>query len=345
MAKRRNSSRPTIRDIAQAAGVSLSTVSRALSGHAAISAETRARITEVAARVNYAGVAVQRGAAPPLPRAGSLVGVVIAAMHNSFYTELLDHLHTEFRTLGYHVTLIVDPLLDGGDISAFEPLIDGYLSGIVLTTATVRSPIAAELARRRMPTVLAVRSIDGAAVDTVEVDNVRAGEDAARHLFDLGHRRIGFILGPRNTSTARDRHAGALRFLHRQGVRVPGEWCAWGAYTHESGYSGAVQMLALTERPSALIAGNDTVALGVLDAARKSGLAIPADLSLIGFDDIPIAGWSFVGLTTIRQPTAEMARLAARRLAARIKWPDGPIHRDILPTNLVQRDTTAAVSR
>lgn len=334
--------RPTITDIAKELGLSASTVSRALAGHESISEQTRLRVEDAARDLNYRGTPTSRATASR-SAPSKMIGVVVAALHNSFHTHLLDRLHDEFAALGYHIMLMMDSLNEVDDIAAFEPLIEQHLDGILFTTATTNSQVVQELHRRGIPIGLAVRSVDGVHIDTVEVDNLRAGEDAARHLYDLGHRRIGFITGPRTTSTARDRYLGAVTFLEKMGVGRESVPIAWGTYTHESGYSGAIQMLGANKGLTAIVAGNDTVAVGVLEAARKLGLDVPRQLSLIGFDDIPMAGWSMISLTTLRQPTEEMARLAARRLIDRIRRkPDiAPAYRDVLPTNLVQRDTTA----
>jgi LacI family transcriptional regulator len=114
-----------------------------------------------------------------------------------------------------------------------------------------------------------------------------------------------------------------------------------GSYTHASGYSGALQMLERPEgRPTAIIAGNDTVALGVLEATHRLGLHVPRDVSIIGCDDIPMAESAFIGLTTVRPPIEEMARIVARRVVDRVSDPTGPVHTDILPISLVRRATT-----
>jgi LacI family transcriptional regulator len=330
----------TFKEIASEIGVSQSTISRALSGHPAISEETRLRTLQAARRLNYQERGVAR-AEPPT----RMIGVVVAALHNQFYVHLLDHLHDELRAYGYNMTLIIDSLSEKEDFSAFEPLVHQFLDGIVLTTASVDWPLTEKLKQTGIPTVLAVRAIDELPFDTVEVDNEVAGQEAARHLFDLGHRRIGFIMGPKNTSTSRDRYRGGVEWLRRNGVKLDDTLTRWGAFTHASGYSSLLSLLALPEPPTAVICGNDTIAIGVLEAARKRGIDVPHKLSVIGFDDIPIAGWEMIQLTTIRQPIAEMAAMAARRIVERIRGDAAmPPRHDRLPVNLVQRNSTARVS-
>ena len=273
--------------------------------------------------------------------ATKIVGLVIGALHNQFLTVLLQHLHDELRESGYHVTLIIDSMNEVSSLQSLRPLIESFLDGLIFATATLDSPVVAELKRRGIPLVLAVRSVDEPGIDTVEIDNGHAGAEAARHLHELGHRNIGMVMGPRDTSTSRDRTEGALQWLEKNGISREDVPIIVGEYTTESGYSSTVSLLARPQPVSAIIAGNDTIAMGVLDAAKRRGVAVPRRLSVIGFDDIPLAGSPLLSLTTIRQPVEAMARTAARRLVGRIRGDRfSPATLDILPIQLIQRDTT-----
>jgi LacI family transcriptional regulator len=337
-------SRVTIKAVAEAVGVAESTASRALAGHPAVNEATRAAVVEAARKLGYA----VRRAAPPrsAPDAGRgagprTVGVVVASLQNQFFPFFVDHLHDALRALDFHMTLIIDDFARAEASGAFEPLFRRYLSGVIFATATTDSRIAAALHEAGIPIVLAVRSVDGLEVDCVQVDNIMAGELAAQHLLSLGHRRIGFAMGPMNTSTTRERLGGARRCLEARGVEVREEWILSGTYAHASGYSAAAQLLSGRDRPTAIICGNDTVAIGALEAAKRHGFAVPEAVSIIGFDDTPMAGWAMIGLTTVRQPMADMATLAASRLAERIAAGEGLApRRDLLPVSLVQRMST-----
>lgn len=328
-----------LKDVAKRAGVSISTVSRALAGHTAISAATRDAVQNAAAELGYRMPLQGRKARKS---ATKVVGVVVGALHNPFITSLIAHLHDAFDEAGYHMVLIIDSMNEARCMQKLRPLIDGYLDGLVLATATLDSPVVAELRRRAIPLVLVIRSVDDQNVDTVEVDNVHAGAEAARHLYELGHRHIGLVMGPQNTSTSRDRSEGALRWLEERGIRRQDVPLVYGDYTMESGYSSAVSLLGASNRVSAIIAGNDTVALGVLEAAKRKEIEVPRQLSVLGFDDMPLAGTQVMSLTTIRQPVEAMARTAAQRLLNRM---EGLIpnmcERDVLPIHLIRRDTTS----
>lgn len=278
--------------------------------------------------------------------ATKIVGIVIGALHNRFMTVLLEHLHDELRESGYHVTLIIDSMNEVSSLQSLRPLIDGFLDGLIFATATLDSPVVAELKRRGIPLVLVVRSVDEPGVDTVEIDNCHAAAEAARHLHELGHRSIGLVMGPRDTSTSRDRSEGALQWLEKHGIPRKDVPIIFGEYTTESGYSSTVSLLAQPQPVSAIIAGNDTIAMGVLDAAKRRGIEVPRQLSVIGFDDIPLAGSPLLALTTIRQPVEAMARIAARRLVERIRGDRfSPATLDILPIQLIQRDTTGPLRK
>jgi LacI family transcriptional regulator len=327
-----------LEDVAERLGVSVSTVSRSLAGHPAISSETRGVVQAVAAELGYRVPAQGRRARK---HATKLIGVVVGALHNQFMTLLLTHLHDALQELGYQITLVIDSMIDPEKLLAFRPLIDGYLDGLIFATATLDSPVVAEMQRRGIPLVLIVRSVDDVKVDTVQVDNTHAGAVAVEHLYQHGHRRIGLIMGPQNTSTSRDRVQGALNWLTGAGLPAECISLVWGDYTTESGYSSAIAMLSEPDPITAIVAGNDTIALGVLEAAKRRGVDVPEQLSVIGFDDTPLARSPLAGLTSIRQPIEAMARTAARRLVERIRSHvmTAPVH-DVLPIELASRDTT-----
>ncbi len=329
----------TLRDVASEAGVAESTASRALAGHPGIAEGTRARILAAAEQIGYKRS--NRSTNEISGRRG-LVGVVVEALHNSFFSYIVDRIHAELDILGYDAMLIVDESVNPGSRRKIHSLIDTAFDGVIVTTASIGSPAVDFLVERRIPTVLAVRSNKQGNVDVIESDNRMAGIEAACHLLELGHRKIAFILGPQETSTSMDRYEGCLSKLAAVSLLPPENHVIWGGYSHESGYSGLVRLMTADNPPTAVFCANDVIAIGALDACRKLGVGVPGDLSIIGVDDMPMASWSMIGLTTIRQPIWEIGTRAARRVVERIKFgrSEGAQH-DILPTSFIRRNTTA----
>ena len=332
----------TLRDVATHAGVAESTASRALSGSGKIADGTRLRIEEAANELGY--VARAESSRKSGMRRG-LIGAVVGALHNSFYPFLIDRIHDELDALGFDMILIIDDLSYSGYRRKIQGVIDASLDGVVFATASIHSPAVNFLVDRGVPIVLAIRSNRANNVDVVESDNQAAGTEAIQHLLDLEHQRIGFIMGPQDTSTSIDRFNGGRRKMQANGLELKNEYVVWGNYSHDSGYSGLIHLLNQPRPPTAIFCGNDVIAIGALEACQKFGLKVPEDISIIGVDDIPMASWSMISLTTVRQSIGDIGALAARRLVARIKGGLAePLCHDILPTSIIRRRTTAPAS-
>lgn len=331
-------------DIAGSLNISASTVSRALAGHVAINENTREAVQRAAVTMGY--IATQPGARKRRAVTRT-IGVLVSVneLHNRFMTMLLEHIHHDMLEFGYHVTVLIDPMNSADDVahlSTFRPLIDGYLEGMILGSVTTDSLIVRELQRLSVPVVLVVRSVDKLTVDVVEADNVRGGAEIMRHLHDLGHRRIGLVMGPETASTSRDRAKGALDYLRQKGLPAEDTPVMWNAFTMDAGYSCATQMLERPESVTAIMAGSDSIALGVLEAARCKGMDVPGQLSVAGFDDVPLSGTRLISLTTVQNSVQEMARTACRRMVNRMRTGALTLPtRDVLPVQLIRRDTTA----
>jgi LacI family transcriptional regulator len=330
----------TTRDIAREAGVSQSTVSRALNGDPRVSPDTRATVQEVARRLRYLPNAAARSL---IMRRTDTIGILIPEIRNPFYPELVDVLHDEFALSSFKTVLLTERI-DAGRADELFPQLHGHsVDGIAVANSTLGSTFAEDFQRQGIPVVLLNRDVDDAPVDRVVSDNAGGGEAAAAALVELGHRRIGLIGGPASVSTARDRALGFERGLARVGLTVDPELRREGEFTHQSGYQWCLELLRHPDPPTAIFAANDVIAFGVLDAAKRLGVRIPEELSVIGYDDIEMAGWEIFGLTTIRQPLAQMAKTAARMLIERIEHRvDREPARRVFPANLVRRETTGA---
>lgn len=323
----------TSHDVAALAGVSQPTVSRALRGDARVSAATQRRVAEAAAKLNY--IPSERGRSLSTRRTRR-VGVVVDDLSNPFYLQLLDALHRELESHGTRVLMLTSP--PGGERA--ERLVDGSVDGVAMTTVRLGSTVPAELRRRRFPFVLVNREIDDHGADACVADNVGGGRVVADELARLGHREVGAIFGPANTSTGRDREAGFRAGLAEHGLRLSAAHVRHGEFSVESGHRELTALADAGRLPTAVFCANDVIALGAMNAARALGIDVPADLTVIGFDDIDMAGWDLVRLTTVRQDLEHMARAATELLMGRIGGDgDRAPERVCLPVELVGRDT------
>jgi LacI family transcriptional regulator len=325
----------TSHDVARLAGVSQPTVSRALRDRKGVSMVTRVRVREAAKALGYVPSQIGRSLAT---RTTGRVGVVSAELCNPFYPALIEPLHDALATLGYRMILVTDR--EDAEIE-IEPLIDGSLDGVVLSTSEVSSQLPLELARRGLPHVMVNRSVDDAEMDTCVSDNVAGAEAVADFLVALGHTRIGAVCGPDTTSTGRERTAGFRRRLADRGVPLAARYVRSGPFHQDTGRAAISELMACEPPPTALFCANDVIAFGVCDGAAAAGFGIPGDLTVVGFDDIPMAAWSVFSLTTMRVDLTVMAQRAAALLAERIADPQLPARRIILPVELVKRGTHA----
>jgi len=326
----------TSHDVARAAGVSQPTVSRALRGDPRLSAETRERVIAAAKELHY--VPSQRGRSLATRSTGQ-IGIVVTDLGNPFYLQVLDQLHAVLRAEGLRMLVLAS---GSGDSISLEQLVDGSLDGVILTTTVLRSTLPGELSRRGFPFVLLNREVDDAPGDVCVVDNYAGGQLAARELVELGHRRIAAIFGPDTTSTGRDREAGFRAGLAQAGVELaPDQWQRV-PFDFGSGHAAALELLEV--RPTALFCGNDILALGAFNALRGRDVRIPEEMTLIGFDDVVLAGWEAFRLTTVRQDISHMVKSATDLLLSRIgSGPDlaPEPRRIVLPPTLVRRSTHA----
>jgi LacI family transcriptional regulator len=329
----------TSHDVARVAGLSQSTVSRALRGDPRVTPETRERVRAAAAQLGYTPNAMGRMLVEGTTRT---VGMVVTDISNPFYPNLIAPLHDELAALGYRMVLFTERL-EGDDAEAdrgMEGLVDRGVDGAVLTTSTLDGAVPRELLRRGLPFVFLTRTVDGIPADAVTVDNALGASLVAAEVVRAGHRRVAAIFGPANTSTGRDRERGFRAGLAAAGIALDPGVVRHGPYTVDGGRAAATELLGLPERPTVIVCFNDLVAIGALNAATASGLRVPDDVSITGWDDLPMASWEVCRLTTVRQSMDEMARTAARLVVERIerRGPEEPRH-VLLDPQLVLRST------
>jgi LacI family transcriptional regulator len=325
----------TSHDVAREAGVSQPTVSRALRGDPRLSEETRRRVLAAADALQY--VPSQRGRSLATRSSGQ-VGIVVTDLGNPFYLQVLDELHRALRAGGLRM-LVLTPDPDGS--TAVEQLVDGALDGAILTTTLLHSPLPRALSERGFPYVLLNREVDGVQGDACVVDNLSGGRLAAGELLALGHTRIAAIFGPSDTSTGRDREAGFRAGLTAAGIDLPPERWRRTEFDWAAGHAAALELLEA--EPTALFCANDVLALGALNALHGRGIRIPDDVTLIGFDDVALAGWEVFQLTTVSQDIPRMVSTATELLLSRLAAAGDPPppRRVVIAPSLVRRRTHA----
>ncbi|MEW2108599.1 LacI family DNA-binding transcriptional regulator [Streptomyces albidoflavus] len=326
----------TSHDVARLAGVSQPTVSRALRDDPRVSRATREKVRRAAASLDYVPSEAGRTLST---RATRRVGVIVTDLANPFYPHVVAPLHDELERLGYRMMLVTER---SDEAVAGERLLDQSLDGVVLATATTDSRLPALLERRGTPHVFLNRDTGRPGDFASVVDNEGGGRLVARELVPLGHRRFAGVFGAANTTTGRARELGFRLALADAGIGLPEDRVARGPFAYETGYEALPVLLAAAEPPTAVFCGNDVVAIGVLNAALAAGVKVPGDLTVVGFDDLPMAAWEAFRLTTARHGLGELARQAARLLVRRIGGEVDPAgERLVRPTEFVPRATHA----
>ncbi|MBD8897810.1 LacI family DNA-binding transcriptional regulator [Rhodanobacter sp. DHG33] len=307
----------TIKDVAREAKVSVASVSRALNGVGGVTPATEQRIREVAARLRY----VPHGAARSLiTKRTHTVGALMPDLHGEFFSELIRGIDLEARTHGLH--LLVSSSHNGADdaaaaLRAMQGRVDGI---VILSSPGVDAAFLKTNLPESLPTVLLNSDMKAGAAAVLNIDNFAGTYAMVRHLASLGHRRIAFVTGPKNNFDARQREAGFRAAMTRL---VPGTSprIVSGDFSEASGYLAGRELLSGKVRPQAVFAANDMMAVGCLQAFKEAGIAVPGDIALVGFDDIPIARYVTPPLSTVRVRIAELGKNAMDLLADLINRP------------------------
>ena len=324
----------TSRDVAQLAGVSQATVSRAISSADKLSPAT---IAKVQAAMDVLGYVPHAGAQAMKNRRTNIIGVVVAELTNPFYSEVLDELSCTLGEAGYRV--VMWNAGGGSHADALSAIRERAVDGVVFTTATEDSAELQAAVERNSPLVLINRTVHGFDCDQVTSDNLAGGRAVADHLLTSGRLRAAFLGGSPQASTSRDRSQGFLARMAGQGHPVPESLQLNGSFSYARSAAITAELLTREEPPQAVFCANDYMAFGALDALRSAGRST-SDLWVVGYDDVDMAAWPSFGLTTVRQPSREMAREAVRMLLTRLASPWLPPQRVQFPCRLVVRSST-----
>lgn len=340
----------TIYEVAKRAGVGIGTVSRVLNDSPQISPSTRAKVLKVIKELNFQPHAMAQSLAR---RKTHTIGVIVPFFTGYFYVELLRGIQRALSQYKFDLILYGVDDLQKKDASLKRALQQRRVDGVLLVSMNLSAHFAAEFKRRRLPLVLVDAFHER--FDSIIVNNQEGAYSAARHLIRLGYHRIAMLTGNFESIPVQTRLHGCQRALQEAGMSLSedmimssdslpeGAARANDGFNQEAGYLAMRNFLAAPRRndgPMAVFVTCDIQAIGAIKAVKEAGLRIPEDIALIGFDDIELA--EYVGLTTVRQPMAEMGYRAVERMMALLENPDLPLQHLRLDTQLIVRESCGA---
>jgi LacI family transcriptional regulator len=332
---------PTIKDVAQRAGVSPSTVSHVMNNTRYVEPQTRERVLRAMADLNYQPNRLARSLRN---QKTNTLGVLLPNSANPFFAQVL--LGIEDASFARNYSVILGNANDDPEreLSHLEVLASKQIDGVLLISTGAYAQALELLARHNMPTVMVDRSPGERPIDSIMVDNAGGGRVATEYLITLGHQRIGCITGPLLLTPSADRVVGYRSALRKAGIAPDEALIVPGDFSHEGGYRAAERLLRLGPPVTAIFACNDLMAVGAIRAVHEAGLRVPHDVSVVGFDDIPLSSFIVPPLTTVAQPAEELGRIAVDLLVQRLRDRHAPVQQRQLGVHLVERDSCAPVS-
>ncbi|MEM1048406.1 MAG: LacI family DNA-binding transcriptional regulator [Pseudomonadota bacterium] len=310
--------RATSLDVARRAGVSQSAVSRVFTPGASVSAKTAERVRQAAAELGYRPNVLARSLITGRSR---VIGLVVAYLENQFYPQTIEKMSRLLQAEGYHVLMFMAGRGVENIDDVLQEILDYQVDGVVMASVSMSSELATRCQAAGIPVVLFNRSQDDDRLSAVTSDNSAGGRKVADFLIAAGHTRIGYIAGWEGASTQRDREAGFREGLQSAGLALQSREV--GQFNLEQAREAARRMFAGKDRPDAVFVANDHMAFAVMDVLRfELGLGVPFDVSVVGYDDVPLAAWPAYDLTTVRQRANAMVAETVKTVLERIERPD-----------------------
>lgn len=328
----------TIYDVAKVAKVSIATVSKVINQTGSISEKTRNRVLKVMEDLNYKPSVV---ASALTGKRTNTVGLLIPDLANPFFAEIARSVEDRGHEAGFNLMICStdnDPDKESEYISLMRRK---SVDGIILASGLISDTAVKQLIDHQIPVAVIARDLPVLAVNAVLVDDFAGGYMAASHLLSLGHRRIGVVAEDLRLLSSQERVRGYRHALEEAGVAIDDGLVRVSDFTIEGGRRAALELLQLPDRPTALFACNDLLAIGAMRAAKELGLAIPEDLSVVGFDNTILAEIVDPGLTTVAQPIVNMGRQVVDLLIEEMQGEEKPARRVVLLPRLVERNSTA----
>ncbi len=330
----------TIREIASLAGVSTATVSRVINQPDKVKEETRNRVRNVMRENHFVADGLAGGLAS---RRSRTIGLIIPTIANSIYASSTQAAQRVAQGAGYTVFVGVSDFSASTEAALIHRLIERRVDGLILTGAARDQEIYDKITHNKVPFVITWQLTKSADLPAVSFDNYKAAATATRYMLSLGHTRIGLICGRTEVNDrASERRRAYEECLEGAGIAVDPTLIHECDFDIFEGRAAMSRMIALRDRPTAVFCANDIQAIGAITACRDANLSVPDDISIMGFDDLPIAQCTTPQLTTVRVPADEMGAKAAEVLIAAIR-DQGVVKTTELPTDLIARNSTAAL--
>ena len=327
---------PTIYQVAERAGVSLSTVSRVLNGKASVNKVLKERVEKAVKELNYRPNSVARSLANN--RTDS-VGVLVPELNAPFFGDLMQAVESTLRAADKHVIISVGRNCLETEKDAVEFLISRNCDALIMHAEALSDEYLLELNQSKLPVALVNRQVGGLPEACTSLDNEKGGYLATRHLLELGHKDIAYISGPTDKCDASLRLEGHKRALSEAGLPTNPQLIFNGDYSEEDGKIGLLELMARDVPFTALVCANDWMASGAISCARDLGMSLPHDLSVVGFDDVVFAHHVFPRLTTVSNPIAEMAEMSAKYILNKVYGQANNVQLYFEPSLVVREST------
>jgi len=339
MEKTNRKSAPTMVEVSKEAGVSVATVSRVVNERGGVSKKLEQRVHQAMKKLNYHPSSLARSFKK---QQTMTIGVMIPLLDHPFYSRLASSIEKMLFNNGYHALICNAQEDEEREKAYIEMLLRQRVDGVIVNSSAENTAHLLELNNNNMQVVLIDRNVQGIECNRVFSDNSQGGFIGMQHLIELGHRQIGVIAAPRDQEPIERRLRGLHEAQRAYGIdRFPDLLITDDTQDFDVGYQAAKQLLQHNPRPTAIFALTDVMAVGVMHAANEMNLRIPDDLSVMGYDDIPIASYTIPPLSTVAQPIVEMGRASVELLLHHLGNSDMEPETTVLETHLVIRQTTA----
>jgi LacI family transcriptional regulator len=329
----------TMKDVAEKAGVSVTTVSHVINKTRFVSDDAVKKVTTAISTLEYYPSAIARSLKSDQTHT---IGMIIPNNSNPYFAEIIHEIEKNCFDAGYNLILC-----NAGDSQAKQAayikiLMEKRIDGLIVISSGTDKELIDLLSRRKVPKVIIDRKIDGIEADLVETDNYAGGYRATQYLIELGHSQIACIAGPGHLSSACERVKGYLKCLADHQITHSPDFLCRGNFLSQSGFEAMKALLSNPKKPTAVFVSNDLMALGALCALHEENIKVPDEISIIGFDDIKLATFSSPPLTTIAHQKAETGRIVASLITRRIKDKTLEHEHIHLKPELVIRKSTAS---